>query len=74
VLRVSDEGVGIPPEIAERMLEPCFTTKLDEGGPGLGLTITNSILKEHGGELVCESRPGKGTTFIVRLPTAESRN
>lgn len=70
-LRVSDEGVGIPPEIVGRMLEPFFTTKLDEGGTGLGLTITNSIIKEHHGELVCETRPGEGTTFTVRLPVAE---
>jgi signal transduction histidine kinase len=49
-------------------MEPFFTTKLDEGGTGLGLTICKSIVMEHGGTLEFESSPGKGTSFQVKLP------
>jgi PAS domain S-box-containing protein len=67
LIRVSDEGCGIPPEIAARIMEPFFTTRLEHGGTGLGLAISSTIVKEHGGNIEFSSEPGKGTTFIVRL-------
>ncbi|MDA8414994.1 MAG: ATP-binding protein [Desulfobacteraceae bacterium] len=67
LIRVSDEGSGIPPEIAGRIMEPFFTTRLERGGTGLGLAISSTIVKEHGGGIDFTSEPGKGTTFTVRL-------
>jgi len=67
LIRVSDEGIGIPPEIASRVVEPFFTTRLERGGTGLGLAISSTIVKEHGGSIEFSSEPGKGTTFTVRL-------
>lgn len=67
-IKVSDEGVGMREEMLERITEPFFTTKSDTGGTGLGLSISYSIIKEHGGSLEFSSRPGEGTTVIVKLP------
>ncbi len=67
-LTVRDEGRGMAPGDSCRIMEPFFTTKLDEGGSGLGLTICKSIITEHEGTLEFKSKPGKGTTFVVRLP------
>jgi C4-dicarboxylate-specific signal transduction histidine kinase len=67
----SDTGPGIPPELQQRIFDPFFTTKEVGTGTGLGLSITYSILKEYGGEISVESRPGKGATFMVELPFAE---
>ncbi|MBJ6725811.1 PAS domain S-box protein [Geomesophilobacter sediminis] len=66
-ITVKDEGCGITSEVAARMMEPFFTTRLDAGGTGLGLSICRSIVKEHRGELEFSSRPGEGATFVVRL-------
>jgi signal transduction histidine kinase len=65
-IAVSDTGPGISQEVGDRLFEPFFTTKPQ--GTGLGLSIARQIVDEHGGELAWESRPGAGTTFIVRLP------
>ncbi len=70
VLSVCDNGTGIDPASLERIWEPFFTTKGDEG-TGLGLDTCRRIVEEHGGTLTCESRPGSGATFVVRLPVAE---
>lgn len=67
-ITVRDEGCGITRDDGNRILEPFFTTKLDNGGTGLGLSICNSIVKDHSGSLEFSSEPGKGTTFTVRLP------
>lgn len=72
LIRVSDEGSGIPPEIASRIMEPFFTTRLERGGTGLGLAISSTIVKEHGGSIEFSSEPGNGTTFTVRLCRATS--
>ena len=72
LIRVSDEGSGIPPGIAARIMEPFFTTRLEHGGTGLGLAICTTIVKEHGGAIEFSSEPGKGSTFTVRLCRAES--
>jgi two-component system, NtrC family, sensor kinase len=69
---IADTGRGIAREIRERIFEPFFTTKGPGGGTGLGLSISYRIVKDHGGEILCESVEGEGTTFIVRLPAASS--
>jgi C4-dicarboxylate-specific signal transduction histidine kinase len=66
----SDTGPGIAAEIEPRIFDPFFTTKEVGAGTGLGLSITYSILKEYGGEISVSSRPGKGATFLIELPTA----
>ncbi len=66
VVTVSDTGVGIAKEDCERILRPFFST--GAGGSGLGLSITQRIINEHGGTLSFQSEPGEGTTFTIRLP------
>jgi len=65
---VEDHGTGISPEIQEKMFDPFFTTKEPGKGTGLGLSISHGIVKEHGGELHCESEPGQWTRFHLDLP------
>jgi signal transduction histidine kinase len=67
-LTFSDQGVGIEPQDLEKVFQPYFTTK--EAGIGLGLAITERIIKEHGGSLEVKSCKGEGTTFTVNLPLA----
>jgi len=70
LLTFSDQGVGIEPQDLEKVFQPYFTTK--EAGIGLGLAITERIIKEHGGCLEVHSLRGEGTTFTVRLPMAKT--
>ncbi|HTP64679.1 MAG TPA: ATP-binding protein, partial [Geobacteraceae bacterium] len=65
-LTFADRGQGIAAEDIEKIFQPYFTTK--EAGIGLGLAITERIVREHGGSITVESSPGKGTTFTVILP------
>ncbi|MCK4751310.1 MAG: hypothetical protein KAT15_29835, partial [Bacteroidales bacterium] len=65
---VQDEGVGIPEENILQIIDPFFTTKRDIGGTGLGLSVSYRIVKNHGGELIFPSKPGKGTVAILKLP------
>jgi len=65
-LTFADQGVGIEEEDLAKIFQPYFTTK--EVGIGLGLAITERIIREHGGEIQVESRRGEGTTFTVILP------
>jgi two-component system, NtrC family, sensor kinase len=67
---VADSGPGIAAELLPRIFEPFFSTK--EKGTGLGLALTQQIVVEHGGRLEVDSRPGHGTTFVVRLPPARA--
>ncbi len=67
-LAVSDTGPGIPEDRIGKVFDPFFTTKPVGEGTGLGLTICHRIVEEHGGALDVESEPGKGTTFLIRLP------
>jgi signal transduction histidine kinase len=71
-IKVKDEGEGIPEEILDKVAEPFFTTKGDQGGTGLGLYISATIIKEHTGELNFEPTPGIGTTATVTLPIAKT--
>ena len=65
---VADSGCGIMTENLERIYDPFFTTKPVGRGTGLGLTTSRSIIDSHGGDITCESKPGLGTTFKIRLP------
>ena len=62
----ADSGSGMPTDQLERIFTPFYTTK--SGGTGLGLSITQHIIAEHKGEIVCESAPGQGARFTMRLP------
>ncbi len=68
VVRVQDEGPGIPPEVRERFLEPFYSTKPD--GTGLGLCIAARIMAQHGGRLELEPQSGHGASFAVWIPAA----
>jgi PAS domain S-box-containing protein len=71
---VTDTGIGMTEAVCRRIFDPFFTTKGDEG-TGLGLPVSYSIVKRHGGDMRVESQPGGGSTFTVVLPvgtTAES--
>jgi len=67
VVRIVDDGPGIPSEVMPRIFEPFFTTKPKGEGTGLGLGIVNQIVEKHGGRVRCESEPGR-TAFEVWLP------
>ena len=64
---ITDTGIGMTDDVRKRIFDPFFTTKGEEG-TGLGLPVSYSIVKRHGGEMRVESRPGVGTTFTVTLP------
>jgi two-component system NtrC family sensor kinase len=66
-IEVADGGVGMTPEQISQIFEPFYTTK-GEQGTGLGLSVSLGIVRNHGGSLEVDSRPGEGTTMIVRLP------
>jgi len=68
VLRIADEGVGIPPEIREKIFDLYFTTK--SGGSGIGLAMTYRILQLHHGSVDVQSKRGRGTEFSLRIPLA----
>ncbi len=71
-IKVRDEGVGMSKEILGRITEPFYSTKFDRGGTGLGLYISNSIVKEHRGSMDFESDLGKGTTVSVSFPPSQA--
>ncbi len=67
-LRVSDNGAGMTEATRLRVFEPFFTTRGVGSGTGLGLASAYAIVKQHGGKIRCESRPGAGATFEIELP------
>ena len=69
VVEVRDEGSGIDPEVLPHITEPFFTTKRQEGGTGLGLSVSARIVKEHHGKLEFFSLPGQGTTVRLAMPS-----
>jgi two-component system, NtrC family, sensor kinase len=71
LVRVSDDGQGIPAHVLPYIFDPFFTTKSKGKGTGLGLSVSLGIVRQHGGDIRVESEPGKGTTFTVLLPTVK---
>jgi signal transduction histidine kinase len=73
-IRISDTGTGIPEAVRSRVFDPFFTTKEVGKGTGQGLAIARSVVVDkHQGEVFFETEMGKGTTFVIRLPQAESK-
>jgi len=71
--RYSDDGRGIPQENLAHIFEPFYTSNREKGGSGLGLHIVyNIVTQKLGGTIVCESWPGKGTTFVLEMPIAQN--
>ncbi len=64
----TDTGTGIKPEHLDKIFETFFTTKESVKGVGLGLSVCYGFIKDHGGDITVESRPGEGTTFTISLP------
>ncbi|MBE9004304.1 HAMP domain-containing protein [Fortiea sp. LEGE XX443] len=74
IIRVADNGIGIPKELQQRLFDPFFTTKPIGKGTGLGLSISYQIVTEkHGGLLECISSTGKGTEFVITLPNSRTK-
>ena len=72
-ISVSDNGKGVNPAIAGKLFDPFITDKQENGGTGLGLSVSYNLIKSHGGSISFESRQGKGTTFHVLLPSVLKR-
>ncbi|MDE0654284.1 MAG: ATP-binding protein [bacterium] len=68
VIRIQDNGTGIPADSMDKIFNPFFTTKPSGTGTGLGLSISNDVVREHGGSMTAESEPGEFTEIVVRLP------
>ena len=68
ILTVSDNGHGVDCNIGDTIFDPFVTTRQQEGGTGLGLSVTYALVREHGGTISFTSAEGRGTTFEVRLP------
>jgi PAS domain S-box-containing protein len=71
VVRVQDNGKGIPKHVQAKIFDPFFTTKPVGKGTGLGLSISFDIVQKHRGTLTFETEEGKGTTFIVKIPATD---
>ncbi|HEY9644737.1 MAG TPA: ATP-binding protein [Chroococcidiopsis sp.] len=73
VIRIADNGSGIPADIRSKIFNPFFTTKRVGQGKGLGLSISYKIVvTNHGGRLQCHSKPGQGTEFVIEIPILQS--
>lgn len=73
-LEISDTGMGISPEILDRIFDPYFTTKDVGEGSGMGLSIVHGIVMNHNGEIFVDSEPGKGTHVTVYLPVTQEKS
>jgi len=74
VIRVRDTGTGLPDAVRARLFEPFFTTKEQGAGLGLGLAISDGIVREFGGALKAAGRPGGGAEFSIYLRTDREGN
>jgi two-component system, NtrC family, sensor kinase len=68
VIRIRDNGKGIPQKVVDKIFHPFFTTKPAGQGTGLGLSLSYDIVKAHGGEIKVETKEGDFTEFVVQLP------
>ncbi len=68
IIRIADNGAGIPPHVLPRIFDPFFTTKDVGEGSGLGLSIVHGLVERHGGSIEVDTEPGVGTVFTVSLP------
>ena len=68
VIEVHDTGPGIPEEIQGQLFDPFYTTKEEGQGTGLGLSVVYGIIQKHQGNITVESKPGKGSSFLIYLP------
>lgn len=73
IIKVADNGPGIPESILNRIFDPFFTTKPVGKGTGLGLSICYGIIQNYGGEITVQSTVGTGTTFFIKIPLSENR-
>lgn len=71
VIKISDNGIGIPRENLSKVFDPFFTTKEVGRGTGLGLSVSYGIIKEHGGTIYAKMDVGQGSTFIITLPVVK---
>ena len=67
-VRVSDDGVGIPPEVQRRIFDRFFTTHRRDGGTGLGMYVVKTLVDRLGGTISLQSKPGAGATFQMVFP------
>ncbi|MFC1751983.1 nitrogen regulation protein NR(II) [Thermoproteota archaeon] len=72
LIKIKDTGTGIPDDIKAKIFEPFFTTKESGKGTGLGLSTVMTIIRNHNGQMLLESKPNKGTTFKIYLPAIQS--
>ena len=68
-IRIADNGRGLSPAIADKIFLPFVTDKQSEGGTGLGLSVTYSLVKAHDGKIIFETNQDQGTTFTIYLPS-----
>ena len=69
IIKVADNGNGIPPDAIDKIFQPFFTTKPAGQGTGLGLSMTYDIINAHGGEIKVDTKEGEGSEFVIQLPT-----
>jgi CheY-like chemotaxis protein len=69
LIAISDNGSGISAAVADKLFLPFVTDKQEEGGTGLGLSVTYGLVQAHGGDISFETHEGKGTTFTISMPT-----
>ena len=75
MIRIKDNGSGIPAEVISKLFDPFFTTKPIGKGTGLGLAISYQIITErHQGTITCHSEPGKGTEFMIEIPINQTHS
>jgi PAS domain S-box-containing protein len=72
LIEIEDNGVGMEAEVLQQIFEPFFTTRRDQGGTGLGLSVSYSLIKEHGGTIGVISKPAIGTRFMIFLPLIQN--
>lgn len=73
VIALTDDGIGMSGDVLDQALLPLFTTKAGTNGTGLGLSVSNDVIRAAGGTLRLESEPGRGTTVEIELPAASDR-